>query len=196
MTGTKFCDEDGTKLVSPEKLIPKCVKCGKIYIDGTKFCPEDGGKISVGVNVYSNSSTSDFIGNICDTVENSLNSQNWQKSELNKNSGKIVLGLSIAVAIIDAYIILRFFALPKWQVKIVGGIGNAFPLYLKHDVLGWVIFACVLAVITYFINGLLLEAMDRENQYSKAGNIINYYAGGLAAIFLVVGLLAKVIVGY
>jgi len=44
-TGTVFCSEDGTKLVSPEQMILKCVKCGKVYTDGTKFCSKCGGKV-------------------------------------------------------------------------------------------------------------------------------------------------------
>jgi len=46
-TGTKFCNEHGAKLASPEQLIPCCVKCGKQYTDGTKFCPDCGGKVRV-----------------------------------------------------------------------------------------------------------------------------------------------------
>ena len=34
-----------TKLVSPDKLIPKCVICNTQYPADTKFCPKDGGAI-------------------------------------------------------------------------------------------------------------------------------------------------------
>jgi len=117
-------------------------------------------------------------------------------NELKKHLSKIVLGLSIIVAIIDLYIVLNFFSIPKFGRLLVGGNLNAFTLYLKHQVLGWVIFAVVLAVITYFLNGTMLEALDKEDKYSKIGAIITKYAGGLAAIFLVVALLSKVIVGF
>ena len=39
-TGTKFCPEDGTELVSKGSLT--CPKCQKAFPAGTKFCPEDG----------------------------------------------------------------------------------------------------------------------------------------------------------
>ena len=195
-TGTKFCPEDGLKLVSPEKLIPRCIKCGKEYTDGTKFCPEDGGQILPGVHANSKFNTNNFIGKICDTIENSLNNPTSRMNELKKHLGKIVLGLSIIVAVIDAYVILSYFALPAWERQFIGGVGNAFPLYIKHVVLGWVIFACILAVITYFVNGMMLETLDREDKYSRAGSTINRFAGGLAVIFLIVGLLSRVIVGY
>lgn len=116
--------------------------------------------------------------------------------EKHRNLGKIVLGLSIIVAGIDAYIILHYFDYPEFARQFIGGAGNAFPLYLKHAVLGWVIFAVVLAVVNYFINRTLLEALDKEDKYSKIGAAITYYAGGLAVIFLIVGLLSKVITGY
>ena len=40
-----FCIVDGAKLVTPDKLIPRCVICGTPYDDGTKFCPKDGGAV-------------------------------------------------------------------------------------------------------------------------------------------------------
>lgn len=36
---------DGTKLVSPDKLISKCVICNTQYSADNKFCPKDGGAI-------------------------------------------------------------------------------------------------------------------------------------------------------
>lgn len=40
-----FCSADGAKLVSPEKLTPKCVICGTLYSSETKFCTKDGGAV-------------------------------------------------------------------------------------------------------------------------------------------------------
>jgi len=117
-------------------------------------------------------------------------------NELKKHLSKIVLGLSIIVVIIDLYVVLHFFSIPKFGRMLVGGNLNAFILYLKYEVLGLVIFAIILAVANYFINGTLIEAVDNEDKYSELGSTITRYAGGLAVIFLVVALLSKVIVGY
>lgn len=177
LTGTKFCSEDGAKLVSPDKLIPRCIKCGCEYPETTKFCPEDGGQV------------------IPEALRKGNTSGN--RIKIGKSIyGKFVLGLGIIIAIIDAYIVLQYFAAPEWARQFVGGAGNAFPLYLKHEVLGWILFALVLSAITYFINGLLLETLDKEDQYSKIGATITHYAGGLAAVFLLLALLSKVITGY
>ncbi|MCL2311871.1 MAG: hypothetical protein FWC41_05220 [Firmicutes bacterium] len=116
--------------------------------------------------------------------------------ELKNNLGKIILGLSMVVACIDIYIILKFFAIPKLARLLVGGNVNAFALYLRYEVFGWLIFAVILSVIIYFLNGTLLEAQDKEDKYSKIGSTLTRYAGGLAVIFLVIGLLSKIIVGY
>ncbi len=43
--GPKFCDADGTRLVPPEKMIPRCIVCGTAYADGSRFCPRDGGAV-------------------------------------------------------------------------------------------------------------------------------------------------------
>ena len=109
--------------------------------------------------------------------------------------GIIVLIMSIIVAIIDIVVIVRYLAAPSWARDLVGGARYVFPYYLRYAVLEWVIVAVVLAVITYLINGLALEAYDRDDQYSRVGNVINRYAGGLAAVFLIIALFfAKTIV--
>ena len=108
--------------------------------------------------------------------------------ELKRNLGKIVLGLSMVVVAIDTYVVLRYFEMPKVARHLIGWAGNAFTIYLKHVVFGWVVFAVILAVATYFLNGLLLETSGKEEQYRKTGSVINLYAGGLAVIFLIVGL--------
>jgi len=43
--GTRFCEDDGINLVTPDKLIPRCTKCNKEYPEGTKYCTKDGGKV-------------------------------------------------------------------------------------------------------------------------------------------------------
>ena len=169
-TGSKFCPDDGSKLVSPEKLIPRCVRCGKTYTDGTRFCPDDGGQVRSGVN-------SKII--IPQTTE-------WQ--------GKTVLGLSIVVAIINIHIILRYFKMPGWIREFAGGDIVAFPLFLRHDVFGLVIFACVLAAIAFFIDNVNLELSKSEKKYLDIGETINRYAGGLAAVFLVAALFSRIII--
>jgi len=171
---TKFCDEDGTKLVSPEKLTPRCIKCGRVYTDGTKFCPEDGGQI------------------ISETLQNEDMINNDNGTNINKSIlGKIALGLAITAALIDVYIILHYFSFSgTW---LIGGFVNAFPLYLKYEVMGWIIFAIILSGIAKFIDGVVSENNDK---ISETGSLIASLAGGLAVIFLIVGLLSRVITGF
>lgn len=44
--GVRFCDSDGTKLVSSESLVRRCIKCGTEYSKDVKFCPKDGGIVA------------------------------------------------------------------------------------------------------------------------------------------------------
>ena len=46
-TNTKFCVNDGSKLVRQQDLIPKCVICNTSYSDDIKFCPRDGGEVKI-----------------------------------------------------------------------------------------------------------------------------------------------------
>lgn len=39
--------KDGSKLVSPKDLIPRCVICNQQYPEEINFCPKDGGKIKI-----------------------------------------------------------------------------------------------------------------------------------------------------
>ena len=45
--GTTFCTADGSRLVRPLDLIPRCEICHKAYTEDVSFCPIDGGKIKV-----------------------------------------------------------------------------------------------------------------------------------------------------
>ena len=45
--GSKFCDIDGSLLVSSEKCIRRCIKCGTEYPLEVNFCPKDGCIIEV-----------------------------------------------------------------------------------------------------------------------------------------------------
>lgn len=40
--GARYCDDDGAKLTTTDKLIRKCPVCGTVYSDDTKYCPNDG----------------------------------------------------------------------------------------------------------------------------------------------------------
>lgn len=184
-TGTKFCNEDGSILVSPDKLIPRCVICGKEYTDGTKFCPDDGGEILSGMHKKPESEDN-FIYNIKKLIGN-LTAEMKEK----RHYGKIGLGLSITVAIIDLYIILHYFSFPEMARSF--GFTVAFPLYLKHEVFGWTILAGVLAGISYFIDKTLIED-DDENLLTIAAYHLTKYAGGLAIVFFVIGLFANTLV--
>ena len=46
-TNTKFCVNDGSKLVRQQNLIPKCVICDTSYFDDIKFCPKHGEEIKI-----------------------------------------------------------------------------------------------------------------------------------------------------
>jgi hypothetical protein len=116
-------------------------------------------------------------------------------NDIKQHYGKIALCLSIVVAIIDAYIILHYLAYPEIARNLAGGFTVAFPLYLKHEVLVWSIVAIVVAAVAYFIEDYLIEP-DKENTLSKASAFLTKYAGGLAIIFFVVGLLANTIVRF
>ena len=56
----KFCVQDGTRLVHPDKLVPKCVICNKSYTSGAKFCPNDGGQIKLDDDILRQSSAQPF----------------------------------------------------------------------------------------------------------------------------------------
>jgi len=114
-------------------------------------------------------------------------------NDLKQHYGKIALGLSIVVTIIVAYIILHYLAAPALARYLAGGFTVAFPMYLKHEVLGLSVFASVLAAIAYFIEDYLIEP-SKEDTLSKASAFLTRYAGGLAIVFLVVGLFADSII--
>ena len=172
--GTKFCREDGSKLVSPIKLIPRCVKCGKEYTDGTKFCSEDGNPVTS--EILQDKKRTSIIGKI-----------DFKKSAY----GKIVLVVAIMAAVVDIYIFLHYFSFSG--TNLIGGFSNAFPLYLKHEVMGWIIFAVILSGIVKFVGEVICETDDK---ISETGSLIASFAGGLAVVFLIVGLLSRVITGY
>ncbi|MDR2145887.1 MAG: zinc ribbon domain-containing protein [Tannerella sp.] len=180
--GTKFCDVDGSKLASPEKLIPKCVKCGREYTDGTKFCPEDGGQIIPEALKNSND-----IDKIVTSIGQSFITTN--------SAGKIIFVLGIVAALIDVYILLNYSS-SRYSVgsQLIGGIANAFPLYLKHKVIGGIIVALILSGIAKFLNRML--GQEDETKLSQLGAICASIAFYVSLVFLIVGLLAKVIVGY
>ena len=173
-SGIKFCSADGLKLVSPEKLIPRCIKCGKEYIDGTKFCPEDGNPVTS--DILQDKKRTSIIGKI-----------DFEKSAY----GKTVLVVAIIAAVVDIYIILHYFSFSG--TNLIGGFSNAFPLYLKHEVMGWIIFAVILSGIVKFIDEVICETDDK---ISETGGLIASLSGGLAVVFLIVGLLSRVITGY
>jgi len=181
--GTKFCPEDGAKLVSPEKLMPRCVKCGKEYTDGTKFCPEDGGQIKTEALKHG-SIINDDVAEKTKEIFSPNGNTPW---------GKIAMATAIIAALIDVYIILHYFSLPEFSRTMVGGFVNAFPLYLKHEMMGWIIFALVLAGVAKFIGSMVIE---NDDKYSESASKIAGYAGGLAGIFLLVGLCSKLITGF
>jgi RNA polymerase subunit RPABC4/transcription elongation factor Spt4 len=160
-----FCEKCGTRL---EKEAT-CPQCKKVFPTDTKFCDVDGTKLTNDdIRIDPKPDTSEVKGNL----------------------SKIALGLSIAVAVIDVYIVLHYFSVPKLARAFVGEF-NAFLLYLNHEVLGWSITAVVLSALSVLIYEVV---MDKEDKYSeKAGRII-HYAGGLAVIFLIVGLFANVII--
>jgi len=182
-TGTKFCSEDGTKLVSPDKLIPRCIKCGKEYTNGAKFCPECGGQILVETQNSESIINEDVFKKNVKKITEIFTSQN------NTSWRKITLAMAIIIAVIDVYIIFHYFS-------IIGTLRNFtyhFPLYLNQEVLGWSIFAVILAAITYFIENILIEDSD-ESLLTTAASYLTKYAGGLAVAFFVVGLFANTIV--
>jgi len=168
--GTKFCDVDGSKLVSPEKLMPRCVKCGKEYFDGTKFCPEDGGKV-MSEALKSNNDFVDFIKPFLET--NIL--------------GKSIFIMGVLATLIDIYIILHFSSFSCSS--------KLFPHYLRYEVMGWIIFALLLSGAAKLIDEALLKLED-ENKISKIGATLASVAGGISLLFLVLGLLSRVIIGY
>ena len=181
--GAKFCDIDGAKLVPPEKLTPKCSICGREYTDGTKFCPEDGGKVTTETSKNESIISHETTKKTAEVFSPTGNTP-W---------GKIALATAIIAAVVDVYVILRYFSYPEFARSMVGGFTNVFPLYLKHEMMGWIIFALVLAGATKFIEGMVME---NDDKYSEMASKIAGYAGGLAGIFLIVGLCSKLITGY
>jgi RNA polymerase subunit RPABC4/transcription elongation factor Spt4 len=190
----RFCNADGTELVSPEKMIPKCVKCGKVYEDGTKFCPDDGGRIvpeALRKNV------------IEDLKELNIDKLKEIKlDDLKKPDAlkKIALAVAAVAGVIDLFLLLGFFFHDEFNtevefVKMLAGISRPdisvmlYMYYLKHYVMGWIIFALVLAGAAKYINAVLLKNENKDGISILADKVI-YMAGGVALVFLFLGLIA------
>ena len=185
--GTRFCDVDGAKLVFPDKLIPRCMRCGKEYTDETKFCPEDGGQIIPEALRNGND-----INEIIDVVKKSSFGQSFFSTNI---IGKIIFILGVIAALIVVYILLHY-SYSRYSVgaQFIGGIANAFPLYLKHEVMGSIITVLILSGIAKFLNSVLNK--EDETKLSNIGATCSSIVFYISIVFLIVGLLAKVIVGY
>ena len=172
---TKFCNEDGSQLVSPEKLIPKCVICGREYPGDTKFCPHDGGQV------------------IPEALRVKGDSGGLIPLPGKMPLGTLVLVMGVIAVLIDVYIVLKYLSSPALALgsKLIG-TANTFSLYLKYEVMGWIITALVFAGAAKFIDELCLE---NESKFSKIGAGCASIAGSVSLFFLVIGLLSKVITG-
>lgn len=181
-TSTKFCAADGSKLVSSDKLIPRCVKCGREYPEETKFCPDDGGQVIPEALRENSSITNDTVKKIVKRFLQSDGKIAW---------GKIVLVIAIIAAVIDLYIILHYYDSNFFTMqRFLGGFANAFLAYLKKEAIGWSIFALILVGAAKLVKWTFCKIEDSN---SSAGDTIARYGGGLAAIFLLLGLFANVI---
>jgi len=189
--GTKFCDEDGSKLVTPNELIPKCVKCGKEYPDGTKFCSECGRQI---------------------TSETSRNDRNDDKNIDVTDGLKIkkstIFSLGLIVAFFLPWFNFVFFSLSGFKIPIAydsivnfAGLFEKNMAYMKVTYLLYLLPCCATYNILvdlfkgkkYFLNeftiglifSVLLLIIVISNGSSLAFFGIGYY---LTAIFSVLGL--------
>jgi uncharacterized membrane protein YeaQ/YmgE (transglycosylase-associated protein family) len=190
-TGTKFCDADGSRLVSPDKLIPRCVKCGREYPADTKFCPIDGGKV---VPEALRNSTDGIANRIKEIISSFAKNVDVEKLINSKATGIIYLVLAILAALIDLYIIMSFFSSGAMQIGgMFTGKFNMFLLYLRYGCMGWIITAIVLSGLAKFIGEVLV---DDDDKMGEVGSKIAGYAGGLAILFLLAGIFAKFIVGF
>jgi Putative silver efflux pump len=155
----------------------KCTKCGKEYPPEIKYCTDDGTKI---ISKTLNNSSDDFEKT---TITNK-----------SANSNLSVFVFAVLSIIPHLYIILSFFSHPQlFAAGLVGGKLNFFLLYLKGEVMGWIIAALILSGIAKFIDGVYV---DNENKTSETGASLASMSLSLASIFLVLGLLSNVIVGY
>jgi len=181
--GTRFCEIDGSTLVSPGKLIPKCIKCGKEYPAEIKYCPADGAKVIPEALRNSLSGIKEIISIVSDieTVKNS------------NIKSLLVFTLAIASTILNLFVIFGFFSHSHLDsADFVGGEFNFFVLYLKNEVMGWIITVVILSGIAKFIDEVYVE---NEDKMSKTGALIASISGGLALVFLILGLFSKIIVG-
>jgi RNA polymerase subunit RPABC4/transcription elongation factor Spt4 len=183
----RFCNADGTELVSPDKMIPKCVKCGTVYQDGTKFCPIDGGQI------IPEALRTNLINDLKD-----FNLNNLKDFKVNEHNKPDILKLSaFAMAsiagLIDFFIVIGSMFSDKMRMGLYFGKW-LFGAYL-NSVIGWIVFALILAGGALYINAALLKD-ENKDMISKIANIIIYCAGGLALLYLLIGLSSSPVRGF
>ena len=181
-TYTKFCDIDGTKLISSDKLIPKCIKCGREYSIDTKFCPNDGGQVISEVLKIRNNYSKIFLSKTND-------GQEFKKI---RTKPILILILAIISALTNLYIIFNFILHPYLGFAgFIGGKLNLFILYLKSQVIGWIIIALILSGIVKFINEIYYG--EDEDKINRISVLIASLSGGLSVIFLILALLSQII---
>jgi len=117
-TGSRFCNTDGSKLISSQKLIPKCVICGKEYAPNIKFCSDDGGQV-----------ISEIISKGKDVVNNEIKS----KSSNNRTTGGEVVNSPKRATFFSLGLLISFF-LPWFDLLLFRLSGFKIPI--AYDSLG------------------------------------------------------------
>ena len=134
--------------MSPEKLIPRCVKCGKEYADGTKFCPEDGGQILAEANRnFSVKNDNDFVNKTNETVANIADNLGSQFATVAKQWHGFVIGWAVIALIINTITFISSLS------GLIRGL-NYIEYWSSYNYIGIVICICP-AIIIYGIVKLL-----------------------------------------
>jgi uncharacterized RDD family membrane protein YckC len=137
----KFCIQDGTKLVHPDKLIPKCVICNKYYNNGAKFCPNDGGQIKLDDEIIHHSNLEPIVNREPETqrinhqespsysppnIDSFSLKKEYPKASIGKRFLAYLLdGIIVTLLFIPSFFMFYDFLIEFFTYNYYGGVGNA-----------------------------------------------------------------------
>lgn len=150
---------DEGESINSEKIIPKCVKCGKEYPTGIKYCPDDGGAIIPEAFRYGTDPNS----------KDSFGNRIYPKASLGKRLIAIILDILIIMPLSIPTIIIFFRGFVSIISSSFGGSESSDNplLYI----------AAVFMFIIAFIYGLIKDGLGEGQSWGKK-------AVGLMVVYL------------